>query len=251
MEDPDAFAFDCHVHFGQYNHLYYQPSLVVKALHQNGVQRAWVSSTTACIAPTSFDEAQYLSGHIDEEMQEAIEEANRLKMALITLYWAVPERYCTPDKVDGEMYAGFKIHPKIGEWSSKNGSDLLHDICVCASQKKFPILIHTGIDDVDSPARFEKYFAEYPEVTFVLAHCRNTQEIIRLFGKYGNLLGDTAFCAIEDYKKICLAGFKSRMLWGTDFPITHWHNRIGDKITLSVLSENYKNTLLLFKSKIL
>lgn len=248
MKDPD-FSFDCHVHFGQYHHLYYQPSLVVKALHRNGVRRAWVSSTTACIAPESSDEARYLSRHIDEEMQEALAEAGKCGMTLVPLYWAVPERYHDLNKVDGSMYAGFKIHPKIGEWGSENGSKLLRDVCVCASRKNFPVLIHTGVDDVDSPARFEKNFAEYPDVTFVLAHCRNAREIIRLFGKYDNLFGDTAFCPAEDHENICLAGFRSRMLWGTDFPITHWHERSGDELNLTILSENYKNTLSRFRSR--
>lgn len=243
MLNSEAFTFDCHVHFGQYYHLYYQPSLVVRALHRSGVRRAWVSSTTACIAPASFDEAQYLSRHIDEEMQEALAEASKYNMTLVPLYWAVPERYDNLEKVDGAIYAGFKIHPKIGEWGGKIGKNLFHDLCVCASRKHFPILIHTGVDAVDSPSRFEDYFAEFPDVTFVLAHCRNVREIVRLFGKYENLHGDTAFCPAENYKEICRAGFQPRMLWGTDFPITHWCNRTGDAVTLSILCKNYQKTL--------
>lgn len=248
MKNSNAFAFDYHVHFGQYYHLYYQPSLVVKALHQNGVRCAWVSSTTACIAPASFEEAQYLSCHIDDEVEEALAAASNCGITLTPLYWAVPKRYYNLDKVDGSTYAGFKIHPKIGEWGEKIGNGLLHDICTLATQKKFPILIHTGIDMIDSPSRFETYFAAYPGATFVLAHCRATRNIIQLFEKYDNLLGDTAFCPLESYEQICRAGFKTRMLWGTDFPITHWYNRTSDTITLSILSENYKEKSDLFKS---
>lgn len=243
------FTFDCHVHFGQYNQIYYQPSMVVKALYKSGVRRVWVSSTTACIAPQSFEEAEYLSRHIDEEVEEAVEEANRLKMTLVPLYWAVPERYCALDKVNCSMYAGFKVHPKVGEWVSENGNNLFRDLCDCALKNNFPVLIHTGVDGIDSPSRFEKYFAAYPEVTFVLAHCRNAGDVIRLFGKYDNLLGDTAFCASDGYKSICRAGYKSRMLWGTDFPITHWCNRTGDRVNLSILSKNYKDVLRRFRSQ--
>lgn len=243
------FTFDCHVHFGQYNHIYYQPSYVVKALYKNGIRRAWVSSTTACIAPKSFEEAKYLSRHIENEMQEAAEEATKLKMTIVPLYWAVPKRYCELDKVDGSRFAGFKIHPKVGEWNTYCGSNLFHNICVCASQKNFPILIHTGVDAVDSPYRFEKYFADYPNVTFVLAHCRNVSEVTNLFGKYENLLGDTAFCPLDDYKDICRAGFQPRMLWGTDFPITHWYERTSDKVSLSALFKNYKAVLQRFRQQ--
>lgn len=243
MISPDAFHFDCHVHFGQYYHLYYRPSLVIKALFASGIRRAWVSSTTACIAPDSFEEAQYLSCHIDEETEEALAEARKLNMTLVPLYWAVPKRYCDLDKVDGSMYAGFKIHPKIGEWDDPSGAEFFRGICVCALRRKFPILIHTGIDAADSPSRFEKHFADFPNVTFVLAHCRNTREVIRLFGKYGNLLGDTSFCSSDSFREISCAGFRSRMLFGTDFPITHWYDRTSDAVTLSALSENYKAAL--------
>ncbi len=248
MKYSDAFVFDCHVHFGQYYDLYYRPSLVVKALYRNGVRRAWVSSTTACIAPDSFEEAQYLSRHIDDEVEEALAEAGKCGMLLVPLYWAVPKRYDNLDKVDGFVYAGFKIHPKIGEWDGKIGNKLLHDICTCAARKKFPILIHTGVDTIDSPSRFETYFANFPDVTFVLAHCQTAREVIHLFEKYDNLLGDTAFCPLDNYEQIYRAGFGSRMLWGTDFPITHWYHGIRDKISLSILTENYKNTLVHFKS---
>lgn len=249
MKNPEKPDFDCHVHFGQYNHIYYQPYLIIRALHRNGVRRAWVSSTTACIAPDSLEEAQYLSRHIDQEMQEATEEASKLKMTLLPLYWAVPGRYCALEKVDGAMYAGFKIHPKIGEWGNEIGNNLFRDICICACENHFPVLIHTGVDAVDWPSRFEKYFTGYPEVTFVLAHCRNVGEVLRLFEKYGNVLGDTAFCPTDNYKRICRAGFKTRMLFGTDFPVTHWCERKSDKITLSVLSENYKEVLRRFKQQ--
>lgn len=247
MREPDPFTFDCHVHFGQYYHLYYQPSLVIKALCRNGVRRAWVSSTTACIAPGSPEEARYLSRHIDEEMEEAAGEANACNMTLVPLYWAVPRRYSDLDKADGVRYAGFKIHPKIGEWGHKNGQELLRRVCTFAAERRFPVLIHTGVDADDSPLLFEKYYADFPEVTFVLAHCRAPREIVRLFEKYGNLLGDTAFCPAESYEEICRAGFSPRMLWGTDFPITHWCSRTGDAVTLSSLSENYKKILQDFK----
>ncbi len=111
-------------------------------------------------------------------------------------------------------------------------------------------MIHTGVDEVDSPARFETYFAHHPSATFVLAHCRDADEIIRLFGAYDNLLGDVAFCPAENYNAICRAGFSERMLWGTDFPVTHWTERKNDEISADILAENYKATLKRFKSAI-
>ena len=189
-----------------------------------------------------------MSRHIDDETEEALAEAGKCGMTLVPLYWVVPKRYDTLDKVDGVKYAGFKIHPKIGEWNGESGNSLLYDICTCAARERFPILIHTGVDTIDAPSRFETCFADFPDVKFVLAHCRISHDVIRLFEKYGNLFGDTAFCPLANYEQICRAGFESRMLWGTDFPITHWYDRTGDRVTLSALTKNYQNTLYRFKS---
>ena len=40
---------DYHVHCGQYYENYYQPASIIKALYNNGIKKAWISSTTSCI----------------------------------------------------------------------------------------------------------------------------------------------------------------------------------------------------------
>ena len=226
MEKP--IKSDCHVHCGQYYEQYYQPASIVKALYNNGIKNAWLSSTTSCIEWSNQEEKEYLIRHIDDEIEEAVLTANDLGLNLTPLYWVIPQRH-----IDGEIvedvirysyYKGFKIHTKVGGWDKDTAftRKLFNEVCFCAEKYHFPILIHTGMDIVDSPKRFEKYFSNYKNVKFVLAHCKNTDEIIDLFSKYNNVFGDTSFCPIESYNKICEYGFSERMQSGTDFPIPHW-----------------------------
>ena len=88
--------------------------------------------------------------------------------------------------------------------------------------------------------------AAFPEVKVHLAHCKDPEPIIQLFSKYKNLVGDTAFCPQDSYEAICKAGFKDRMFFGTDFPISHWYEHHGEKdfpTDEKNLTESYKKTL--------
>ena len=223
MKKPKITA-DYHVHCGQYYETYYQPSTIIKSLYKNGIKEAWISSTTSCIEWTNLEEKEYLLKHIEEEITEAVFTAKKLGIELTPLYWVIPKRHFEGDKItmimDNSLYKGFKIHPRIGDWNIAN--QLFEEICHYASNHNLPILIHTGTDNIDSPKRFETYFSKYKTVKFILAHCKDTKNIIKIFSNFNNVCGDTAFCPKESYEEIKLAGFKDRIQFGTDFPITHW-----------------------------
>ncbi|MBQ2354940.1 MAG: amidohydrolase family protein, partial [Treponema sp.] len=110
-----------------------------------------------------------------------------------------------------------------------------------AQKYKLPLFIHTGLSEADEPLQFEKWFCKFPDVKTHLAHCKDPDATISLFSKHPNLLGDTAFCPHDSYSKICKAGFKDRMLFGTDFPITHWYeqNKNAD-YDFNSLNKNYQ-----------
>lgn len=79
-----------------------------------------------------------------------------------------------------------------------------------------------------------------------LAHCKEAEAIIRLFSKYKNLTGDTAFCPADSYHAICDAGFQNRMYFGNDFPITHWWQKREQTpkiISEQELTEHYAQLL--------
>ena len=226
---------DLHVHFGQYYNIYYQPSTIIKCLHNNGIKEIWESSTTSCINWKNQEEKNQLLHDIETEIIEAVSTANKYAINFIPLYWVIPKRRLEgetiEDIVKNSPYKGFKIHPRCGEWSENTPfvRDLFEEVCICAEKYAMPILIHTGINFVDAPDRFEEFFLKYSGVKFVLAHCKDTDKIIDLFSKYNNVYGDTSFCPNESYNKICKYGFKDRMQTGTDFPIPHWIEERGNK----------------------
>ncbi len=237
---------DYHVHCGQYEQAYYQPAFVIRALHAHGIKNVWLSSTTSNIIWNNKTERDLLVQHVEEELLEAINTALEVGINVTPLYWVIPQRFLDGESIISIMnsfpYGGFKIHPRSQGWGliPDNYVDLMQDICKYAATHNMPILIHSGVDPIDSPCRFEKYFSQFPTVKFVLAHCRETSMIIRLFSQYDNVLGDYSFCPKSSVASIQKAGFISRMQLGTDFPITHWYeNRPQGSVPLSDLIDNY------------
>ena len=84
---------------------------------------------------------------------------------------------------------------------------------------------------------------------FVLAHCKDVEGVIDIFKKYKNVYGDTAFSSKRTCNEIFKAGFRNRMLFGTDFPITHWFesSNNGYEVLEENLSSSYSNTIKKFK----
>ena len=66
--------------------------------------------------------------------------------------------------------------------------------------------------------------------------------IIKVFRKYNNVCGDMSFCPKENFTKICKYGFKNRMLFGTDFPISHWLDKTNRKngVSEEILTNFYQ-----------
>lgn len=228
-------AADLHVHFGQYFDIYYQPATIIKCLHNNGIKEVWASSTTSCIEWKTQAEKHQLLQNIEKEITEAVMAANEYAIKLTPLYWVIPKRHLEGESIEdvikNSLYKGFKIHPKCGEWSQNTPFiwKLFDEVCMYAQKHDMPILIHTGIEAVDIPNRFEEFFAKYNSVKFVLAHCKDTNKIVEMFSKYSNVYGDNSICPDEGYAEICKCGFKDRMQTGTDFPIPHWIEKRGSE----------------------
>jgi len=140
-------------------------------------------------------------------------------------------------------YGGFKLHPLGNDWNFENDTtqcEILHEVFDYADKRQMRILIHTGESGADSPGRFERFFSEYKNAKIILAHCRPADETIKLMQKYPNVLGDTAFAPQERIDEIKKAGFAERLIFGTDFPITHYF--YGRNCGIS-LKEQYKRDL--------
>ena len=87
---------------------------------------------------------------------------------------------------------------------------------------KILLLIHCGYDDFENPKLFEAYIAKYQNAKVQLAHCKPAEDTIYMLQKYPNTVCDTAFVSEDVIEQIIKAGFKNRILYGTDFPISHW-----------------------------
>lgn len=224
---------DIHTHIGQFNNTYYDFHDVFRALKNNGIQE----TTFAYLTPLFIESKTAIEFYkaMTEETKTAVEFAVKIGLKVNPLYWIDPMVLLGGITLDSIMkdfdYNGLVVHPFLNDWSpsDEKRSNLLTLVFQFANKGGYEIYFHTGCSQTDNPLQFEKWFAEFPEVKIHLAHCKDPKPIIHLFSKYKNLVGDTAFCPQDSYKAICDAGFKDRMIFGTDFPITHWYEHFGEK----------------------
>jgi len=214
---------DIHIHIGQFKEIYYAAEEVFDAVFAGGaacgIDRLVFSSTTGCVEGVLY-------GTVAAEIEAAMKLYGPEKTA--PLFWFNPayiEQGINIEQVmDSLPYQGFKLHPLINDWNFENPD---HDKALrkafdYVAQSGLPVLIHTGEGEVHSPDRFQAFFGLYPTVQFILAHSRPAETTITMLQKYGNVYCDSSFAPEESLQKISAAGFASRILFGSDFPITHY-----------------------------
>lgn len=223
--------FDNHIHIGRFFDIYYDAKTVFKILKDAGVIGFMYSSTTSGETVDAKDAALQLYQKIKEEIIDAQKTAAFLNLNSFPLYWIIPlvHRFLpelTLEKVMSEApYKGFKLHPRANIWdiSEPFTRALAESAFIYADQKKLPILIHTG-PDIDRADLFEPFFRLCTNGKIILAHCRPLDTTLRLLAEYDNVFCDTAFVPPEIVKQINESGFKSKVLFGSDFPITDYFN---------------------------
>jgi len=211
---------DTHIHIGQFEEEYYEFERVFEAIFASGkITQIRYSSTSSCIFDVKY--AQVFK-EIEASQREYADRAT-------PLFWFVPDYINQGIKIEAAMselnYGGFKLHPFGNNWNFENDTkqtDILHEIFDYADKRKLPIKIHTGESGIDSPNRFEQFFGEYSNAQIILAHCRPAAETVEMMKKHANVFGDTAFVSKERIDIVKNAGFGERVLFGTDFPITHY-----------------------------
>ena len=119
-------------------------------------------------------------------------------------------------------YKGFKLHPRGNHWdlTDKKTFNLAENVFSYANKHNLHILIHCGDDDFENPRLFEVFIAKYPNVKVQLAHCKPLEDTLYMLEKYSNTICDTAFVSEAVQNQIIAAGFESRMVYGSDFPIS-------------------------------
>ncbi len=241
---------DIHTHIGQFNNTYYDFHNVFKALKNNGV----TETTFAYLTPLFTDSKPAIDfcNAMTQETKESLDFAKEIGLIVNPLYWIDPMVLFGGITLDSIMkdlnYKGLVVHPFLNNWnpSDKKRSNLLTQVFEFAEQNNYELYFHTGCSETDNPLQFEKWFCDFPNVKVHLAHCKDPAPIIKLFSKYKNLVGDTAFCPEDSFNAICDAGFKDRMFFGTDFPISHWYEHYGEKYLstdVKTLTKSYARTL--------
>lgn len=244
----DFLKHDYHTHIGQYWNAYYDYHDVFRCLKSNGM-----SGTTCAYLTPKFDDmktAVEFHHAVVEEWREALKFAASIELGVMPLWWADPivlrAGLSVQDAFFELPFSGIAFHPRLHDWTKEN-AHFTDDIFSFAKEQRSSIFIHTGLSEDDSPYLFEPWFKKFPEVEVHLAHCRDSDAIIDLFSKYPKLHGDTAFCPSESYEAICMSGFSERMLFGTDFPITHYveldeeeRNQPDYQPVFDELCKNYK-----------
>jgi len=229
---------DWHIHTGQFRELLYPPALVLETVFQAGTDTAFFSSTTTCREGVRYAE-------VEQELAEALRRSppDRAK----ALLWYVPAYAAQGVSVEHAFaslpYAGLKLHPRAQCWNLSDAGhlDILHALFDAADRQSMPALIHTGPDTQDEAGLFGAFFAEYPNVRFILAHARPLEQTLRLMAAHANVYCDTAFVPKTHIRRIVAAGFAEKILAGSDFPITHY--RAGRRCSLR---EQYKRDQRMF-----
>jgi hypothetical protein len=216
---------DNHVHIGQFEDVYYDPlevADIVLAAAPGIIDGLAFSSTTSCVGGVSYRRIEKEICGLLASLHGATENAR-------PYFWFIPdyiEQGVGIGNAGGVIpYQGIKLHPYAQHWDFENPAhaDALHGLFDYAALHELPVLIHTGHSGVDSADRFERFFAEYRNVRFVLAHCRPLDTAVAILNKYCNVYCDTAFVPDANMQTLINAGLKDRIIFGTDFPITHYY----------------------------
>jgi predicted TIM-barrel fold metal-dependent hydrolase len=234
---------DNHVHIGQFEEVYYDPLEVVDIVMTAAprITGFAFSSTSSCTEDVSYI-------HIEKEIADFLARMPYASEAARPFFWFIPDYIKQGVNIESALsgipYKGIKLHPYAQKWDFENSDHLeaLGGLFDYAATAALPVLIHTGHSGIDSADRFERFFSEYRDLRFVLAHCRPLDAAVRILETYANVSGDTAFMPEEDTRYLADHGLGHKIIFGTDFPITHYFRthfpKPGEKADIT-LREQY------------
>lgn len=215
---------DYHIHIGQFYERYYDAHEVFSAIEQvtekTGVNEVWYSSTSSC----RYDVELF-------RIEEEIEYAQKFQSSILKVkpyFWAVPayfeNRMNFEDAMEKINYCGIKIHPFAHKWNLKSAvhRKALEQIFSYSEKHQKSILIHTDGSDSCLPNRFESFFKNFPNAPIILAHCAPLKNTVEMLRKYPQIKADISVVESENISKMISDGLKHKLLFGTDFPVTHY-----------------------------
>ena len=232
---------DNHIHIGQFQDVYYDPFEITDVVMSAGMEGMSFSSICSC-------EDNILYSKIEKEIISFLSLIPYSDEIIRPYFWYIPDyinqNITTENAFAGIPYKGIKIHPFAQNWDFNNTQhmEVLHSLFDYAARNNLPVLIHTGHSGVDAANRFERFMDEYRNTKCILAHCRPLDVTIEMLQKYNNVYCDTAFTPKTDVWQIVSLGLKDKIIFGSDFPITHFfrtkYPNPGDNSYIS-LKEKY------------
>ena len=216
---------DHHIHIGQFNEIYYDAlelfELIESLSAKTGVTEIRYSSTSSC-----RDDAELL--RVEEEIEYALNFESDVLTARPYL-WFIPkyseQGISVKSAADSFDYCGIKLHPAGQTWDEENPKHekALREIFEWADENAKSVLIHCGPQKCDIPTRFERFFAEYTNARVILAHSNPVRETAEMVNKYANVFCDTACISLENLRSLReKVSDTSKILFGSDFPVSHY-----------------------------
>ncbi len=220
---------DHHIHIGQFNQVYYDAIEVFETIEstqsQTGITEVLYSSTSSCRDDVTLDK-------VEEEINYAQSFMSQ-NLSVCPYLWFVPkyaeENISVQSATRTFDYCGIKIHPFAQKWDMENPihKKAMEQIFQWSEENQKFILIHCGPNPETFPNRFEDFFKTYPKSKPILAHSNPVYKTVDMLKKYPNVFCDTAYISkknllkLFDLTKDC-PDCQNRILFGTDFPVTHY-----------------------------
>ncbi|MBO7612843.1 MAG: amidohydrolase family protein [Treponema sp.] len=164
---------------------------------------------------------------IEEETAYALSYSGKLKVR--PYLWFVPSYADKNISVFSATktfdYCGIKLHPAAQKWNFENPrlKKCMEEIFDWSAQNKKPVLVHSGTIPVDLPTRFSPFAIERPDSVLILAHSNPVKECAELVNTHKNIFCDTACIQKKNLEKLrSLVRNKEKILFGSDFPVTHY-----------------------------
>jgi uncharacterized protein len=236
---------DNHIHIGQFEDIYYDPHEIVDIVMSSGMEGLSFSSTTSCVENVKYTE-------IEKEIVNLLAGISYSFEIVRPFFWYIPDYMDQGIGIQNAFsvvpYKGIKIHPYANHWDFEDNRhiEILHNLFDYAAKNSLPVLVHTGNSGIDSADKFEQFFKEYKKTQCILAHCRPLNITVRMLKEYSNVFCDTAFVSEEDILHIINSGYREKIIFGTDFPITHYfktkYPREGENPEITLI-EQYKEDI--------
>ena len=261
MLKESKYIIDAHAHYGYWKTLSSVERMLCESTDKNNVNFTLLS----------FDGSEFFTmrgDHLTSSMhgsKKSLALCQKYPKKFGFLIWVRPNTEKNAAEIDAfiakhrNMIYGIKYHP----WCSQlriNSQKALPFIEL-ARKYNLPVLVHTANDKFSKLKYLERLMDEFPDVTFVAAHCvleSDHEEIIGALKKYPNLYCDTAWVHSSFISRIKEEGLMDRIMFGTDNPIDGfetldeeiYQDYFNNKMELSKKDYEalmYKNALRVYK----